>query len=79
MDLQELMPAYNLTHNVSVMQKRDSGTSLIAMAEQYCRTQVAGQAEGTMDAKQRDLASVVENDTKGMRPIVQIPKNGDFS
>jgi Uncharacterised ACR, YggU family COG1872 len=29
---------------------------LMALAEQYFRTQVAGQAEGTVDAKQRDLA-----------------------
>jgi len=28
----------------------------MALAEQYFRTQVAGQAEGTVDAKQRDLA-----------------------
>jgi site-specific recombinase XerD len=30
--------------------------SLMVLAEQYFRTQVAGQAEGTVDAKQRDLA-----------------------
>jgi hypothetical protein len=29
---------------------------LLALAERYFRTQVAGQAEGTVDAKQRDLA-----------------------
>jgi hypothetical protein len=28
----------------------------MALAEHYFRTQVAGQAEGTVDAKQRDLA-----------------------
>jgi hypothetical protein len=28
----------------------------MALAEQYFRTQVAGQAEGTVDAKQRDFA-----------------------
>ena len=28
----------------------------MALAERYFRTQVAGQVEGTIDAKQRDLA-----------------------
>jgi hypothetical protein len=28
----------------------------MTLAEHYFRTQVAGQAEGTVDAKQRDLA-----------------------
>jgi hypothetical protein len=36
--------------------ERDPQTRLMALAEQYFRTQVAGQAEGTVDAKQRDLA-----------------------
>jgi integrase/recombinase XerD len=35
---------------------RDPQLSLTVLAEQYFRTQVAGQAEGTVDAKQRDLA-----------------------
>jgi hypothetical protein len=35
---------------------RDPQTSLLALAERHFRTQVAGQAEGTVDAKQRDLA-----------------------
>jgi hypothetical protein len=34
--------------------------SLMALAEQYFRTQVAGQAEGTVDAKQRDLACFLQ-------------------
>jgi integrase/recombinase XerD len=51
-----LIPADNLQHNVLVPQIRDPQVSLIALAEHYFRTQVAGQAEGTVDAKQRDLA-----------------------
>lgn len=46
----------NLQHNVLTPVARDSKSSLMALAEQYFRTQVAGQAEGTVDAKQRDLA-----------------------
>jgi hypothetical protein len=34
----------------------DPRDRLMALAEQYFCTQVAGQAEGTIDAKQRDLA-----------------------
>jgi integrase/recombinase XerD len=51
-----LILAKNLQHNVLPHRTRDLQTSLMALAEQYFRTQVAGQAEGTVDAKQRDLA-----------------------
>jgi site-specific recombinase XerD len=51
-----LILAKNLQHNVLTLRTRDLQTSLMALAEQYFRTQVAGQAEGTVDAKQRDLA-----------------------
>jgi integrase/recombinase XerD len=51
-----LIPAHNLQHKVLVPRTRDPQMSLMALAEQYFRTQVAGQAEGTVDAKQRDLA-----------------------
>lgn len=46
----------NLQHNILVPRERDPKTSLMALAEHYFRTQVVGQAEGTADAKQRDLA-----------------------
>jgi hypothetical protein len=51
-----LAPRNNLQHKVLTRRTRDPQTSLMALAEQYFRTQVAGQAEGTVDAKQRDLA-----------------------
>jgi site-specific recombinase XerD len=51
-----LSPVNNLQHKVVATVARDPQTSLMALAEQYFRTQVAGQAEGTVDAKQRDLA-----------------------
>jgi Oxidoreductase molybdopterin binding domain len=51
-----LAPLNNLQHKVLARQTRDQKTSLRALAEQYFRTQVAGQVEGTVDAKQRDLA-----------------------
>jgi site-specific recombinase XerD len=51
-----LIPANNLQHKVVAVSERDPQMSLMALAEQYFRTQVAGQAEGTVDAKQRDLA-----------------------
>jgi len=51
-----LIPANNLQHNVLTPVARDPKSSLMALAEQYFRTQVAGQADGTVDAKQRDLA-----------------------
>jgi hypothetical protein len=51
-----LILANNLQHKVVAVSERDPQTSLLALAEQYFRTQVAGQAEGTVDAKQRDLA-----------------------
>jgi hypothetical protein len=37
-------------------QTPDPQASLIALAEQYIRTQVAGQTEGTVDAQPRELA-----------------------
>jgi hypothetical protein len=51
-----LIPVNNLQHKVVATVARDPQTSLMALAEQYFRTQVAGQAEGTVDVKQRDLA-----------------------
>lgn len=51
-----LAPLNNLQHKVLAPVRRDPHVSLLALAEQYFRTQVAGQAEGTVDAKQRDLA-----------------------
>jgi hypothetical protein len=42
------------------VQEQDETTSLMALAERYFRTQVAGQAEGTIDAKQRDLACFLQ-------------------
>ncbi len=51
-----LIPVNNLQHKVLAPVERDPRTSLMALTEQYFRTQVAGQAEGTVDAKQRDLA-----------------------
>jgi hypothetical protein len=53
---QALIPVDNLHHKVLAPVERDPRTSLMALAEQYFRTQVAGQAEGTLDAKQLDLA-----------------------
>jgi site-specific recombinase XerD len=50
------LPARNLRHNIAARQGTDETRSLMALAEGYFRTQVAGQAEGTIDAKQRDLA-----------------------
>jgi hypothetical protein len=52
----ELLPAKNLGHNVVARVDRDPHTSLTALAERYFLPQVAGQAEGTQDAKRRDLA-----------------------
>ena len=51
-----LIRAKNLQHKVLTTAARDPQTSLMALAERYFRTQVAGQAEGAVDAKQRDLA-----------------------
>jgi hypothetical protein len=51
-----LIPVNNLQHKVLAPRTRDPQLSLMALAEQYFRTQVAGQAEGTVDAKQRDLS-----------------------
>ncbi len=51
-----LEPVNNLQHKVVAPRTQDPQMSLMALAEQYFRTQVAGQAEGTVDAKQRDLA-----------------------
>lgn len=46
-----LIPVNNLQHNVFTVSERDPQTRLMVLAEQYFRTQVAGQAEGTVDAK----------------------------
>jgi site-specific recombinase XerD len=54
-----LIPVNNLQHKVVAPRTRDPQTSLLALAEQYFRTQVAGQADGTVDAKQRDLACFI--------------------
>jgi integrase/recombinase XerD len=51
-----LLPVNNLQHKVMATVTRDPQMSLMVLAGQYFRTQVAGQAEGTVDAKQRDLA-----------------------
>jgi site-specific recombinase XerD len=51
-----LAPPNNLQRKVPTRQIHDPQTSLLALAEQYFRMQVAGQTEGTVDAKQRDLA-----------------------
>jgi hypothetical protein len=51
-----LILVQNLQHKVLAPLACDPKTSLMTLAEQYFRTQVAGQAEGTVDAKPRDLA-----------------------
>jgi integrase/recombinase XerD len=51
-----LAPRTHLHHKVLAPVERNPHVSLLALAERYFRTQVAGQAEGTVDAKQRDLA-----------------------
>jgi hypothetical protein len=51
-----LEPLKNLQPNILTLRTRDPQTSLMALAEHYFRTQVVGQAEGTVDAKQWDLA-----------------------
>ncbi|MGH8058866.1 MAG: tyrosine-type recombinase/integrase [Candidatus Entotheonellia bacterium] len=51
-----LILANNLQHNVLMPRTHDPQLSLMALTEHYFRTQVAGQAEGTLDAKHRDLA-----------------------
>ena len=50
-----LAPRNNL-HKVLARPTQDPQTGLLSLAERYFRTQVTGQAEGTVDAKQRDLA-----------------------
>jgi hypothetical protein len=54
------LPARNLRYNVPAVQEQDETTSFIALAERYFRAHVAGQAEGTIDAKQRDLACFLQ-------------------
>jgi hypothetical protein len=54
-----LAPRNNLHHKALTHRTRDPQASLMVLTEQYFRTQVAGQAEGTVDAKQRDLACVL--------------------
>jgi integrase/recombinase XerD len=51
-----LIPAQNPGHNVVARGARDQYPSLTTLAERYFLTQVAGQADGTQDAKRRDLA-----------------------
>ncbi|MGE4091321.1 MAG: tyrosine-type recombinase/integrase [Candidatus Binatia bacterium] len=59
-----LIRAKNLRHNVSVPATRGQVVSLLTLVEQYFRTQVAGQAAETVDAKQRDLACFLNFYTK---------------
>ena len=49
-----LIPANNLQHNVPA-RLAEARRSLAALAELYFRSQVAGQAGATIDAKRRDL------------------------
>jgi integrase/recombinase XerD len=53
---EELIPAQNPGHNMGARVARGQHTHLTALAERYFLTQAAGQAEGTQDAKRRDLA-----------------------
>jgi hypothetical protein len=55
-----LAPLNNVQHEVLAPVERDPHMSLLALAEQYFRTQVAGQAEGTVDTKQWALACFLE-------------------
>jgi len=50
----ELIPRKNPGHKVPALRKRSS-QSLLALAELYFKTEVAGSAPGTVDAKRRDL------------------------
>src|SRR5262247_1868611 len=59
-----LAPRNNLQHKVLTRRSPDPQTSLLALAERYFRTQVAGQAEGTVDAKQRDLTCFLTSYTQ---------------
>jgi integrase/recombinase XerD len=54
----------NLRHNVPIAVKERPPDSLLTLAERYFRTQVAGQAAGTVDAKHRDLACFLNFYTK---------------
>ena len=56
MPSEALILAKNLQHKILAKAERAPQTSLMALAEQYFLTQVAGQAEGTVEAKQRGLA-----------------------
>jgi hypothetical protein len=53
---QQLRVGNNLQHKVFTLVEApaggDTATSVVALAEHYFRTQVAGQAAGTRDAKQ---------------------------
>ena len=53
-----LVPRNNLQHNVPA-QITQAKHSLVALAELYFRSQVAGQAPGTIEAKRRDLGRFV--------------------
>ena len=52
----------HLQHNGVARRERDPQSGLSALAKPYLRTQVAGQAEGTLDAKSRDLARFLQFD-----------------
>jgi hypothetical protein len=54
-----LQPLHDLSHNVLTRQLLDPQTRLTAHAEPYVPTQMAGQAEGTVNVKPRDLACVL--------------------
>ena len=54
-----LQPLHYLSHNVLTPQVLDPQTRLTAHAEPDVPTQIAGQAEGMVDFKPRDLACVL--------------------
>ena len=54
-----LQPLPYLSHNVLTPQVLDPQTRLTAHAKPYVPAQMAGQAEGTIDVKQQDLACVL--------------------
>ena len=56
----QLIPMKNVGHKVLAPGAREPSTGLRAFAERYFRIQVAGQAEGTQDAKRRDLACFLQ-------------------
>jgi site-specific recombinase XerD len=56
----QLIPMKNVGHKVRAPGTREPSTGLRAFAERYFRLQVAGQAEGTQEAKRRDLACFLQ-------------------